>query len=123
MFTKISHEERECVIAKEFNQLKAIAATEKEIQEEIVDKRQGGRPRKNTILICPSTIKQEEKHDAWKKKSQRYKRRGIHTTCGSPRTSFYRFKRQFRGMEGHKLQFTTWKLFLGHIEILVLTKN
>jgi hypothetical protein len=71
MFTKISHEERECFVAKEFDQLKAIAAAEREIQGEIVEKRQVGRPRKNTMLICPSTIKQEEEeHDARRKKSQ-----------------------------------------------------
>jgi hypothetical protein len=71
MFTKISHEERECVVAKEFDQLKTIAAVEREIQGEIVEKRQVGRPRKNTMLICPSTIKQEEEeHDGRRKKSQ-----------------------------------------------------
>ena len=71
MFTKISHKERECVVAKEFDQLKAIAAAEKEIQGEIIEKRQVGRPRKNTMLICPNKIKQEdEEHDARKNKSQ-----------------------------------------------------
>jgi len=52
-----------------------------------------------------------------------YKRRSIYTTCGSPKTSFHQFKRQLRGMERHKLQFTTWKLLLEHIEVLVLTKK
>ena len=61
IFTKISHEGRECVVARQFDQLKAIAAVEREIQGEIVKKRQIGRPRKNTMLICPNTIKQEEK--------------------------------------------------------------
>ena len=71
MFTKISHEKRECVVVKEFDQLKAIVAAEREIQGEIVEKRQVGRPKKNTMLICPSTIKQEEEeHDARRKKSQ-----------------------------------------------------
>ena len=32
MFTKISHEERECVVAKEFDQLKTIVASERETQ-------------------------------------------------------------------------------------------
>ena len=58
MFTKISHEERESVVAKEFDQLKALVAVERTIQGEIVEKRQVGRPKKNTMLICPSTIKQ-----------------------------------------------------------------
>jgi vacuolar-type H+-ATPase subunit F/Vma7 len=71
MFTKISHEERKCVVAKEFDQLKAIAAAKREIQREIIEKRQVGRPRENTMLICPSTIKQEEEeHDARRKKFQ-----------------------------------------------------
>jgi hypothetical protein len=38
MFTKISHEERKCVVAKEFDQFKAIAAAEREIQGKIVKK-------------------------------------------------------------------------------------
>ena len=66
IFTKISHEGRECVVAKEFDQLKTIAAAEREIQGEIVEKRKVGRPNKNTMLICPSIIKQ----DAKGKKSQ-----------------------------------------------------
>ena len=72
MFTKISHEERECVVAKEFDQLKAIAAAERKIQREIVEKRQVGRPRKNTMVICLNTIKQEEEEEqnAKRKKSQ-----------------------------------------------------
>ena len=52
-----------------------------------------------------------------------YKRRDIYITCGSPKTSFHQFNRQLRSMEGHKLQFTTWKLFLEHLEVLVLTNN
>ena len=39
-----------------------------------------------------------------------YKRRSIHTICGSPRSYFHQFKMQLRGIEGHKLQFTTWIL-------------
>ena len=73
MFTKISHEERECVVAKEFDQLKTIAAAKKEIQGETIEKHQVGHPRKNTMFICPSTIKQEEEEqeqDARRKKSQ-----------------------------------------------------
>jgi hypothetical protein len=71
MFTKISYEKRECVVAKEFDQLKTITASEREIQGEIVENRQVGRLRKNTMLICPSTIKQEEEEqDAKRKKSQ-----------------------------------------------------
>ena len=71
MFTKISHEGRECVVAKEFDQLKTIAAVEREIQGEIVEKHQVGRPKKNTMFICPSTIKQEEEEpDARRKKIQ-----------------------------------------------------
>ena len=30
---------------------------------------------------------------------------------------------QLRGMEGRKLQFTTWILLLEHLEVLVLTKK
>ena len=70
MFTKFSYEERECVVAKEFDQLKVIAAAEREIQGEIVEKRQVRRPRKNNMLICPSTIKQEEEYDTRREKSQ-----------------------------------------------------
>ena len=71
MFTKISHEKRECVVAKEFDQLKAIAAVKRKIQEKITEKCQVRRLRKNTMLICPSIIKQEEEEqDARRKKSQ-----------------------------------------------------
>ena len=71
IFTKISHEGRECVVAKEFDQIKTIAAAEKEIQGEIVEKRKVGRSNKSTMLICPSIIKQEEEEqDAKGKKSQ-----------------------------------------------------
>ena len=65
MFTRISHEEREIVVAKELEGLNTIAA-ENELQEEMVEKRPVGRPKKGTMLIAPSTIKQEE--DTRKKK-------------------------------------------------------
>ena len=49
----------------------AIAVAERKIQREIVEKRQVGRPKKNTMLICQNTIKQEEEEqDARRKKSQ-----------------------------------------------------
>ena len=79
MFTKITHKERECVVAKKFDQLKAIAAAEREIQGEIVEKRQVGRPRKNTILICLSTIKQEEEEQNARRKKSQYLQKKRHS--------------------------------------------
>ena len=52
-----------------------------------------------------------------------YKKRGIHITRDSPRIFFHQFKKQLRCMEGHKLQFTTWRLLLELVEVLVLTKK
>lgn len=72
MFTRISHEEREIVVAKELEGLNTIAA-EKELQEEMVEKRPVGRPKKGTMLIAPSTIKQEE--DTRKKNIQHSQKR------------------------------------------------
>ena len=78
MFTKISHKERECVVAKEFDQLKAIVAVERKIQREIVERRQVGRPRKNTMVICPSIIKQEEKEQNVKRKKSQHLQKKRH---------------------------------------------
>ena len=53
-----------------------------------------------------------------------YKKKDIHTTyTWFTKTYFHQFKRQLKGMGGHKLQFTTWKLLLKHLEVLILTKK
>lgn len=90
MFTRISHEEREIVVAKELEGLNTIAA-EKELQEEMVEKRPVGRPKKGTMLIAPSTIKQEE--DTRKKTFNIHKRGVKHTTSGFQKTFFHQFNK------------------------------
>ena len=52
MFTKISHEERKCIVAKEFDQLKIIAAAEREFQGEIIEKRQVGLQRRSQDIYA-----------------------------------------------------------------------
>jgi hypothetical protein len=117
MFTKISHEERECVVVKEFDQLKTIATTKREIQNFFVEKCQVRCPKQNTMLICPSTIKQEdEEQDARRKKCQHLQKKRYSYNMWFTKDFFPPIQEAVKRYGRTQVAIHYWKLLLKHLK-------